>query len=75
MNAKYSDRYRLMGLRIALYRKMAGYTQEAFAEKIGISLNYLSQIEAPNIVKSVSLDTLFRIGEALDVPLGKLLDE
>lgn len=75
MNAKYNDKYRLMGLRIALYRKLAGYTQESFAEMVGISLNYLSQIEAPNIVRRISLDTLFKIADTLDVPIGKLLDE
>ncbi len=33
MQTEYPERYRVMGLKIAYYRKRAGYTQEAFAEK------------------------------------------
>ena len=45
MQTEYPERYRVMGLKIAYYRKKAGYTQEAFAEKIGRSLNFLAQVE------------------------------
>ena len=37
MLERYRDKYRMLGLRIAMYRKMAGMTQEEFAEKIGKS--------------------------------------
>ena len=61
MQEKYRDKYRALGLRIAMYRKMRGYTQEQFAEKIGKSWSFISQIEANNgsKLKGVSLDTLF----------------
>ena len=35
MQTEYPERYLMLGLKIAYYRKKAGYTQEAFAEKIG----------------------------------------
>ena len=35
----------LIGTRIQEYRKMAGLNQEEFAEKIGLSLNGVSNIE------------------------------
>ena len=59
MHTEYSERYITMGLKIAYYRKKAGLTQEAFAEKIGKSVNFLSQIEGTGTVRGVSLETLF----------------
>ena len=41
LHEEYRERYRLLGLRIAYYRKCKGYTQEQFAERIGISLDTL----------------------------------
>lgn len=77
MQEQYRDKYRLLGLRIAMYRKMRGYTQEQFAERIGKSWSFVSQVEANNgaKIKGVSLDTLFTISEVLDIPVSKLFDE
>lgn len=76
MQEQYRDKYRSLGLHIAMYRKMNGLTQEQFSEKIGKSWSFVSQIEANNgtKIKGISLDTLFSIAEALDVPIGKLFD-
>lgn len=77
MREKYRENYRLLGLRIAYYRKVRGYTQEQLAEMIGKSWSFLSQIEANNgaRLKGISLDTLFSIAEALQVPAGRLFDQ
>lgn len=77
MQEKYREKYRLLGLHIAMYRKMRGYTQEQFAEKIGKSWSFISQIEANNGAKckGISLDTLFCISEVLDVPVSKLFED
>lgn len=77
MQEKYRNKYRLLGLHIAMYRKMRGYTQEQFAELIGKSWSFVSQVEANNGVKlkGVSLDTLFTISDVLDIPVGKLFDD
>lgn len=77
MQEQYRDKYRLLGLHIAMYRKMRGYTQEQFAEAIEKSWSFVSQIEANNgkKIKGMSLDTLFTISEVLSVPLSKLFEE
>lgn len=71
MNSTFSSQYLQLGLKIAYYRKLKGLTQEALAEKIDRSPAFIGHVEAPNIKKSVSLDTLFAIAEALDVPAHK----
>ena len=77
MQEQYREQYRALGLRIAMYRKMRGYTQAQFAELIGKSWSFVSQFEANNgtKLKGMSLDTLFCISEKLDVPLSKLFEE
>lgn len=77
MREKYRENYRLLGLRIAYYRKVRGYTQEQLAEMIGKSWSFLSQVEANNgaKLKGISLETLFSIAEVLQVPTGRLFDQ
>ncbi len=75
MRTDYTDRYITMGLKIAYYRKKAGYTQEVFAEKVGKSLNFISQVEGPGTVRGVSLETLFKIADVLNIPPSKLLED
>ena len=74
MQTEYPDRYITMGLKIAYYRKKAGYTQEVLAEKIGKSVNFLSQIEGTGIVRGISLETLFKIADVLGIAPAKLLE-
>jgi transcriptional regulator with XRE-family HTH domain len=73
MNAKYDMEYRKLGLKIAYYRKLRGLTQEQLAEKIDKSAAFIGHVEAPNVDKAISLDTLFDISEALDIPASKFL--
>lgn len=75
MQTEYPEKYITMGLKIAYYRKKAGYTQETFAEKVGISLNFVGQIEGPGTVCGVSLETLFKIADVLNISPSKLLEE
>lgn len=72
-DTRYPDRYRMLGLKISYYRRKRGFTQEQLAETVNISQNFLSQVESRQI-KGVSLETLFKIGEALDVEPSKLLE-
>lgn len=69
----YADKYLQLGLKIAYYRKLRGLTQEMLAEQIGVSAAFIGHVEAPNINKAISLDTLFDIAAALDVPPYKFL--
>lgn len=66
--------YKQIGLKIAYYRELQGYTQEKLAEKQGVATSYIGQIEAAGMYKPISLTTLLRIAKALDVPAYKFLD-
>ena len=75
MVTEYPERYRTLGLKIAYYRKKAGYTQEVFAEKINRSVNFLAQVEGTGTTRGVSLETLFKMAEVLQIPVSKLLED
>lgn len=75
MKTDYPERYITLGLKIAYYRKKRGYTQENFAEKVGISLNFLAQVEGTGTVRGVSLETLFKMADVLQVAPSKLLED
>ena len=73
MKPIYESEYLQLGLKIAYYRKLRGMTQEQLAEQIDRTPAFIGHVEAPNISKAVSLDTLFDIAHALDVPVYKFL--
>ena len=62
-----SERYRDLGCAIAYYRKRQGLTQEQLAEKVGISRQHMGAIEAPNMIRAISLDVLFNIATSLEI--------
>lgn len=73
MKEQYFEKYRKIGLKISYYRKLKGMTQEQLAERIDKNLAFIGAVEAPNVNRTVSLDTLFDIAVALDVPAYKFL--
>ena len=73
MEDKYKQNFKIIGLNIAYYIKLKGLSQMQLAEKANISRTHLSNIEAPNMPTSISLETLFDIAEILDVPAAYLL--
>lgn len=75
MRTEYPERYKTLGLKIAYYRKKAGYTQEVFAEKIGKSVNFIAQVEGTGTTRGVSLETLFKIADILSIPPSKFLED
>ena len=62
-----------IGSYIARKRKEQNLTQEQLAERLELSPAFIGHVEAPNINKAVSLDTLFDVAAALDVPPYKFL--
>ncbi len=74
MRDEFEQNYIKIGLKVSYYRKLRKLTQEKLAEKMGVATSFIGQIEAPNIYKPISLDTLFRIAKALDVSAYKFLD-
>ena len=75
MQTNYPEKYMTLGLKIAYYRKKAGFTQEVLAEKIGKSVNFLAQVEGTGTTRGVSLETLFKIADVLDIPASKFLED
>ncbi len=71
MKKIYETEYLQLGLKIAYYRKLRGLTQEQLAEKIERTPAFIGHVEAPNISKAISLDTLFDIAYVLDIPVYK----
>lgn len=77
MDEAYRARFQALGLKIAYYRKKKGLTQEQFAEALGISWSFVSQIEANNgkRLRGVSLEKLYKMADFFEIPVTKLLEE
>lgn len=75
MLTEYPERYKTLGLKIAYYREKAGYTQEVFAEMIEKSTIFLAQVEGTGTTRGISLETLFKIADVLQLPPSKLLED
>ena len=73
-SGKRINQIKQLGLTIAYYRKLKGMTQESLASAVNLSRTHISNLEAPNMPTSISLEKLFDISEVLNVPVYKLLD-
>ena len=58
--------YQVIGSNIKYYREQAKLTQIQLAEKVQISISYLSKLEASGCNKSLSISILNLIANALD---------
>ena len=63
--------YVSLGKRIQARRKICNFTQENLAEKISVTVGYISQIERG--ITKVNLDTLSKIAESLNCELSEFL--
>ncbi len=75
INSRNRSRYIILGLNIAYYRKKNGLTQAELAEITKLSRTHISNIEAPSMPHSISLEALFKISDALQIEPYKLLIE
>ncbi len=73
MSEKYDKKYKEIGKKVAKYRKQKGLSQEELANEVGISYSYITQIEAPNVIKKMSLEVLFDIADVLEIDIKELL--
>lgn len=73
MEFKHSEKYKNIGKKVAYYRKQKGLIQEELANTVGISYSYITQIEAPNVCKRMSLEVLLDIADALEIDVKELL--
>ena len=80
MTDEFKELYQQFGLNVVYYRKKKRLSQTQLAELVDIHRTYVSAIELGKV--SVSFDVLFRLGQALDVPVtvdiadtNRLIDE
>ena len=65
--------YKLIGERIKRVRKGRGMTQDVMAEKLNVSIGYVSQVERG--ITKISLDLLGAISSVLDCDVASFITE
>lgn len=65
------DLYKIIGKNIQKERMKKGYTQETFAEHMGVSWSYVAKIESG--ILNLSLGKLFELANYLKIDLKKIL--
>lgn len=63
--------FKMIGERIRLARKRMGYTQEKLAERLDVTIGYVSQVERG--ATKISLDLLAEIAAVLNCDLSDFL--
>ncbi|MGN8730179.1 helix-turn-helix domain-containing protein [Hornefia butyriciproducens] len=67
--------YSTISRNIKNYRQKSGLTQAQLAEKAGISISYLSKIEAAGCDKGLSIAVLNNIANVLDIEITNFFKE
>jgi transcriptional regulator with XRE-family HTH domain len=62
-----------LGQVVRAKRSQFGYSQEAFADRVGLHRTYIGSFERGE--RNLSLQNLVRIANALELPLSSLLAE
>jgi len=73
--AKNSDVYEIISKNIRKYRREACITQEELAMRANYSHQFIRRIEAPNVKKTYSLETVYRLSKALEKDFGDMFIE
>jgi transcriptional regulator with XRE-family HTH domain len=63
---------KFLGQRLRALRKQQGLSQERLGRKSGLSGKFIGEVERRE--KSISLDSLYHVAVALEVPLRHLID-
>ncbi len=66
--------YDIVRKNIKKYRKMANLTQQELADRIDVSMHYISQIESAKPNKYFTLVVIGRIADALNIDIRQLFD-
>ena len=64
--------YNIVRINIKKHRKMSNLTQQQLADKIDVSMHYISQIESANPNKYFTLVVIGRIADALNIDIKEL---
>ena len=67
--------YDIVRKNIKKYRKLANLTQQELADKIEVSMHYISQIESAKPNKYFTLIIIGRIADVLNINIKQLFDE
>ena len=70
-----SNIYNTIRKNIRKYRKEKGITSARLAELVGLSHDFIRQIESEKSAYNFSVDTFYRISVALDVTLDMLIQK
>lgn len=73
IGGKIMDILKVFGNNLKKYRTQLGLSQEVFAEKCGLHRTYISAIECYR--RSISLENIQRIADALEIDAYKLFVE
>ena len=63
---------KFLGTRLRALRKQRGLSQERLGERSGLSGKFIGEVERAE--KSISIDSLYRVSVALEIPLRELTD-
>ena len=63
---------KFLGQRVRALRKQRDLSQERLAERAGLSAKFIGEVERGE--KSISIDSLYRVSVALEIPLRELTD-
>ncbi len=65
-------RRKFLGQRLRALRKQRGLSQERLGERSGLSGKFIGEVERGE--KSISIDSLYHVSVALEIPLRELTD-
>jgi transcriptional regulator with XRE-family HTH domain len=63
---------KFLGQRVRTLRKQRGLSQERLGDRAGLSGKFIGEVERGE--KSISIDSLYRVSVALEIPLRELTD-
>jgi transcriptional regulator with XRE-family HTH domain len=63
---------KFLGQRLRALRKQKGFSQERLGERSGLSGKFIGEVERGE--KSISIDSLYHVSVALEIPLRELTD-
>ena len=72
--------FKIIGKNVKYYRKLYNLnkgkmTQENLAELVDVSTALIGNLESEKISQGISVVTLWKISQALEVPIQKLFDD
>ena len=67
--------YTVLGNNIVKYRNLKNFSDIQLADAVGISHDLITQLESGNPKKSISIETLSKIAQVLNVSVIHLLEQ